>query len=433
MDPTASGEWTKRPTRGETSIQALSGDMLSIIFSFLDIIDLIRCSAVCNSWKSSIDKSKLLHMIYCKQQWSNSTSPVFTWSDRSLKTRLQELAMDRHRFSLQEGPIDIYQWKNVDNKRKNIGVDKCCMKMGLVLTGGGSKAMHLWSVERYKCLDAYSLPDKAPLVDFDFDESKVVGLIGTRICIWKRNGFRNIYSSREGEFMKGSCMRYVDPEAVVGCEDGRARVFDMYSRNWSQIIKIHDGPVTCLSLSADQLIIGGSSIGSITVTCPSSNQRVATLKPIVPTGISTLCFNPYSHLLFAGSYAGHASCWDLRTKRRPVWETRVSPNVIHSINHQRNDTSALVVGGIDGVLRVVDQSTGEVLSRSIIDESSSKLNYAKGPFGFVEKKKARRISEDIRLDLMPKASRPSISCLAVGMQKVVTIHDDNFIRVWKFN
>lgn len=31
--------------------------------------------------------------------------------------------------------------------------------------------------------------------------------------------------------------RYFDPEAVVGCEDGTARVFDMYSRKCSQIIR----------------------------------------------------------------------------------------------------------------------------------------------------------------------------------------------------
>lgn len=34
--------------------------------------------------------------------------------------------------------------------------------------------MRLWSAESYKCLDEYVLPDKAPLIDFDFDESKVI-------------------------------------------------------------------------------------------------------------------------------------------------------------------------------------------------------------------------------------------------------------------
>ena len=38
---------------------------------------------------------------------------------------------------------------------------------------------------------------------------------------------------------------YVDPEAVVGCEDGKARVFDMYSRKCSQIIKY----VNCLTFN----------------------------------------------------------------------------------------------------------------------------------------------------------------------------------------
>lgn len=34
-----------------------------------------------------------------------------------------------------------------------------------------------------------------------------------------------------------SLCSYVDPQAVIGCEDGKVRVFDMYSRKISQIIK----------------------------------------------------------------------------------------------------------------------------------------------------------------------------------------------------
>lgn len=33
--------------------------------------------------------------------------------------------------------------------------------------------MRLWSLESYKCVEEYSVPDTVPLVDFDFDESKV--------------------------------------------------------------------------------------------------------------------------------------------------------------------------------------------------------------------------------------------------------------------
>ena len=33
--------------------------------------------------------------------------------------------------------------------------------------------MRLWSLESYKCVEEYSVPDIIPVVDFDFDESKV--------------------------------------------------------------------------------------------------------------------------------------------------------------------------------------------------------------------------------------------------------------------
>ncbi|KAK4476628.1 hypothetical protein RD792_015788 [Penstemon davidsonii] len=147
--------------------------------------------------------------------------------------------------------------------------------------------MRLWSAESCKWLDEYSLPDKAPLIDFDFDEGKVkllvpsktcvVGLVGSRICIWRRLGTRDIFSSREGLFTKGLCMRYVDPQAVVGNEDGKVRVFDMYSRKISQIIKMHPGAVSSISFSDEQLIVSGSSLGTIAISDLSSDQQVATL------------------------------------------------------------------------------------------------------------------------------------------------------------
>lgn len=33
--------------------------------------------------------------------------------------------------------------------------------------------MRLWSLENYKCIEEYPMPDSSSLVDFDFDESKV--------------------------------------------------------------------------------------------------------------------------------------------------------------------------------------------------------------------------------------------------------------------
>lgn len=47
---------------------------------------------------------------------------------------------------------------------------------------------------------------------------------------------------------------------------------------------MHAEPVTCLSLSDDQLIIGGSSLGRITVSGLLSDQQVATLRRTDFTG-----------------------------------------------------------------------------------------------------------------------------------------------------
>ncbi|TMW88971.1 hypothetical protein EJD97_017826 [Solanum chilense] len=440
MDPRAAAPKLRQPSttatatvknkKKKTTAEALGHDVLCIIFSFLDLVQLIRCSAVSTSWSKAVNKLKLHQTEYFKQQHSGPNGLIdASFSQRSLSEQAEQLAMEQHKLALQRGPANVIQWKG-----HSVGVNQCRMKMGKVLTGVGDKVMRLWSAESCKCLDEYFLVDKAPLIDFDFDEGKVVGLVGTRICIWNRTEARNVFSSRENLFTKALCMRYVDPEAVIGCEDGKVRVFDLYSRKCTQIIKMHQGPVSCLAFTDDQLLVSGSSLGSLSLSDLSSDQRVVQLGSIYSAGVKTLCFNPNSYMVFAGSTAGNVSCWDLRNTTRTLWETRVSPNVIYSMHHLMNDSSTLVVGGIDGVLRTVDQVTGEVISRCIMDDSTTVLHRSTERFGTVqiESRKEKRLSEDDRIDLMPRTSKPQITCLAVGMEKVVTTHNDKYIRVWKF-
>ncbi|MCD7446726.1 hypothetical protein HAX54_015630 [Datura stramonium] len=283
MDPSAAapqlrqqsttGMATVKNKKKKTAAEALSHDVLCIIFSFLDLVQLIRCSAVSTSWRKAVYKLKLHQTEYFKQQHSDPNGlNDASFSQRSLSEQAEQLAMERHRLALQRCPADVFQWKG-----HSVGVNQCRMKMGKVLTGVGDKVMRLWSAESCKCLDEYFLVDRAPLIDFDFDESKVVGLVGTRICIWNRMETRNVFSSRENLFTKGLCMRYVDPEAVIGCEDGKVRVFDLYSRKCSQIIKMHEGPVTCLAFTDDQLLVSGSSLGTLSLSDLSSDQRVVLL------------------------------------------------------------------------------------------------------------------------------------------------------------
>ncbi|XP_062115554.1 F-box/WD-40 repeat-containing protein At3g52030 [Humulus lupulus] len=411
---------THGSSRARTTGARLDHNVLCIIFSFLDLFDLAHCSVVCKSWHVVINRSKLLQVFYLKQQQLDGSTSL----EKPLNVYLEELAMERHRLALARGSVVVNQWRG-----HSVGVNRCRMKRGLLITGGGDKVMRLWSLENYKCLEEYSTPDSTSLVDFDFDESKIVGLLGTRICIWRRDGARSVFPPRDGTFSKGLCMRYLDPEAVVGCEDGTARVFDMYSRKCSRILRMHSGPVTCLCMSDDQLILSGSSLGSVSISSLSSDQQVSKLRTRDSTDIRALCFNPCSHLVFAGSTSGNMSCWDVRTMRI-LWEKRASPNVLYSLQHLRNDSSTLVVGGIDGILRVLNQNTGEIVSRIAL---AGNISSSRDKDGVVARTRGARLAEDVHIDSIPKIIRPPIFCLAVGMKKVVTTHNTKFIRLWKFS
>ncbi|KAF4375602.1 hypothetical protein G4B88_015137 [Cannabis sativa] len=229
------------------------------------------------------------------------------------------------------------------------------MKRGLLFTGGGDKeTINVWK---------NILPDSTSVVDFDFDEYKIVGLLGTCICIWRRDGARSVFPPCEGTFSKGLCMRYLDPEAMVGCEDGTVRVFDMYSKKCSRIIRMHTGSVTCLCVSDDQLVLSGSSLGNVSISSLSSDQQVSKLRTrdsavriqnkLFKLDLRALCFNPHSHLVFARATSGNMTI-------RILWENRVSTNVLYSLQHLRNDSSTLVVGGIDGSISSSPDKNGIV-------------------------------------------------------------------------
>ncbi|XP_042013268.1 F-box/WD-40 repeat-containing protein At3g52030-like [Salvia splendens] len=349
-----------------TTIDALGADTLFMIFTFLDLVHLIRCSAVCHSWRAVITKLKLLQLQYHKQHQADSASvsDLSNYSEKLINIQMEQLAMGQQRSSLQGGHVSVFQWK-----AHSVGFTKCRMKMGLILTGVGDKVMRLWSAESCKGLDEYQLPDRAPLIDFNFDEGKI-----------EKNMIVSVNSIR-------------------GILVGIPTKLEFLRRPYRDFL----ATVTTLLLHTELSMGRGS-------------------------GIKTMCLSPNSYSLFCGSSTGYASCWDLRTMRRK-WETRVSPNVLYSMQHLRNDASTLVIGGIDGVVRIVDQGSGNVLSR-IIMENSSESSRSMDKNKLIQKKKGIRLTEDDRIDLLP--NRLPITCLAAGMQKVVTAQSDKCIRVWKF-
>ncbi|KAJ8458114.1 hypothetical protein OPV22_031040 [Ensete ventricosum] len=409
------------------SILSLGTDLLCRVFALLDHFDLVRCSVICKSWNNLIYTSSLMRDLYHKRKPHLKCASIKSdMLETSVKIYLEKIAMEEHKLSLLRGSVKLDQWSG-HHARVNV----CRMKRGLILTGGGDKVLRLWSAESCNYLDEYVSPEMNQLVDYDFDENKIVGLTSSRICIWRRHGQRGIFQSCEGIFTRGLCMRYIDPEAVIGCEDGRVRVFDMYSGRCSRIIRMHSGPVTCLTLTDDQLVLGGSTFGNMAIADLSSGKRMGSVTSCFsPTGLKCLSFNMHSYSVFAGSTSGYAHCWDIRTLR-PVWETRVSPNVIYAVHHLSNDTSMLAVSGIDGVLRILNQSTGKILSSLVIDAIEGVPLSSKNSHEVVQKK-VRRLQDTTCLDIIPRYLRPPITCLAVGMNKIVTTHNEKFIGVWRF-
>ncbi|EXB98833.1 hypothetical protein L484_001637 [Morus notabilis] len=112
---------------------------------------------------------------------------------------------------------------------------------------------------------------------------------------------------------------------------------------------------------------------------------------------------------------------------RILWDKRVSPNVIHSLQHLRNDRSTLVVGGIDGVVRLINQNASKILSSIVLE--GKMLSGSRGNYGVVERAKGRRLMEDTHIDIISRSDRPPITCLAIGMKKIVTTHNSKYIRM----
>lgn len=63
--------------------------------------------------RTVINKLKLLQIQYYKQRQIDSpgVSDLSDYSDKTINLQIEQLAMDRQRSSLQEGPANIFQWK----------------------------------------------------------------------------------------------------------------------------------------------------------------------------------------------------------------------------------------------------------------------------------------------------------------------------------
>jgi len=157
----------KRRKRAST-IDDIGPDLLLRIFGCLDPLDLVRTSAVTKSWYSIIQRSSLWRDAYYKQRHSltNHFKQGFL-PEMPPKDWVRQLVSQQHRAALVHGSVQVHCWKG-----HSIGVNCCRMQMGSILTGVGDQTARIWCSKSFHCLEEYSTPSKAALVDLDFDESK---------------------------------------------------------------------------------------------------------------------------------------------------------------------------------------------------------------------------------------------------------------------
>lgn len=138
----SSGRKTRR--RISPSIESLDADILCIIFSFLDLFDLVHCTVVCNSWYSLQSKSlaslfplihgfesrvdpiqlflllrhavikklKLLQASCRKMHHLGSDFPSSSTSlDGPAEIDVEDFAMKHHKMALLRGRIEIERWE----------------------------------------------------------------------------------------------------------------------------------------------------------------------------------------------------------------------------------------------------------------------------------------------------------------------------------
>ncbi|EPS66183.1 hypothetical protein M569_08595, partial [Genlisea aurea] len=93
------------------SIEDIGDDMLFMIFGLLDLIHLVRCSAVCKSWYSVVVKLKYLRVQNMSHvEFSSKRDADPNGRREWMNSALGQLAFKQHASSFQNH-ARVFQWK----------------------------------------------------------------------------------------------------------------------------------------------------------------------------------------------------------------------------------------------------------------------------------------------------------------------------------
>ncbi|MCO5569990.1 hypothetical protein L7F22_023705 [Adiantum nelumboides] len=374
------------------------------------------------------------HCFECKKHWLQlSSKTLATRKSNILEDQIPELADWKACYvKVQRKTLLMFGSVLVKERRGHSKRVECCrVKMDTIVTGSSDGVVHAWSSTTLECLATYIVSNKGRVVDLEFDENKILAIAATEIYVWNREKgslLRHIH----GHNQSLHSMFYVDPKVVVGCSDGTIRVFDIYSGQCGRILRQHADRVTCIVVDvSSSVLMSGSADGTVELCDYITSQKICCLLPSSPPQeVHCLHLLSCQSILMGCTSRGCVYAWDIR-KHKLLWTVRVGPSSVTSLHSPSYDASTLVTGDINGVITILDTSSGAVVRRlAVAHTKQDSLDKSKRSSVAAELARA-----DISLPSkgIPSNIRSPILCLKAGMTRIVTSHPDGMIRIWQFS
>nr|PNR49928.1 hypothetical protein PHYPA_011825 [Physcomitrium patens] len=400
-----------------------AADVLLLVFVRLPAASLARASAVCTAWHNVVTNCPFVWEKALEEQRKElklklSQSDVKLVSELDFRTRAATMYQRAH---LVHGKMYCRWWKAHPSR-----ADCCHMSMNTIVSGSTDQTVRVWCASSLHCLEEYKVSKpKSPVVDLEFDANKIIAAAGAEVWVWNRNRGGRVTHQMGGHGCRLYCLSCTESDVSVGCADGAARIFDLYSGRCSRILRCHSAAVSSLCVQEEMSVLAtGSRDGSVQICDTSTGEIVARLlRPSPMREVECLQWGRNGHFLFAGTSVGRLCCWDIR-KQAILWQKEHDRSVMKSLHLQEYGLETLVTGSMNGIVRVWDSSSGNCLvSIRPCDNSDtgsvSRWSETAVPQGGISNSSS----------VMSPLKQVPILCVRVGSTRILTSHTDGSLAL----
>ncbi|GAQ84438.1 hypothetical protein KFL_001890020 [Klebsormidium nitens] len=352
---------------------ALPLDCLDHILKRLSATQVAACAAVSSDWRASIQASPGLWQTLYNGRYGGGPGGTQNPPRRGMADPPDWKAclVDKeHRKSLLLGD---YQLRTLEGHSKR--VNACAIDLDIVASASSDTTVRLWSLSSSRCLSTLQAPNRSPVVDLQLDQHKVAAAAGADVVLWKRlsePGQCRLLRILGGHGQRVRAISFDDTDLAAACQDGTLRLYDLFSGSITSILRPHSSAaLTTVALNVEyDLLLTGSSDGSLCLSAASSGERSANLLPQHPAQEVTCAhLDAPRSMVFAATPRG-LTCWDVRYAK-PLW-SRTDARAVSSVHRPQYSSSLVVSANLAGEIQILDAGNGRTL-RSLTGKSSAQL------------------------------------------------------------